>query len=76
MSVAIHVCRNCLEHKKILNAARDLKKKFGNEIQIELVDCLDQCHYPPAVKVNDQLIIWADGGKLREAVLSAIKAMI
>lgn len=46
-----------------MNAAIDLKKRYGEQIALDIVDCLDQCHYPPIASVNGQVIIWADAVK-------------
>lgn len=64
----IKVCSNCERSKPVIDAALNLKKQFGAQVTVELVDCLDQCHYPPAVLVNGQLIIWADAVKLNTVV--------
>lgn len=64
----IKVCRSCERSKPVINAALKLKKQFGAQITVELVDCLDQCHYPPVASVNGQLVIWADAVKLNTVV--------
>lgn len=64
----IKVCRSCERSKPVIAAALNLKKQFGAQITVELVDCLDQCHYPPVASVNGQPIIWADAVKLHTVV--------
>jgi len=64
----IKVCSSCENNKPVLEAARALKKQYGAQITVELVECLDQCHYPPVVSVNGQMIIWADAIKLNTVV--------
>jgi NADH:ubiquinone oxidoreductase subunit E len=64
----IQVCASCENSKAVIAAARQLKKQYGAQITLEIVDCLDQCHYPPVVTVNGKLIIWADAVKLNTAV--------
>lgn len=64
----IQVCQSCENNKPIIAAVNDLKKRYGAQITIEFVECLDKCHYPPAVAVNGQMIIWADAVKLNTAV--------
>ena len=64
----IKVCKSCEQSKPVADAALNLKKQFGAQITVEVVECLDQCHYPPAASVNGQLIIWADAVKLNTVV--------
>lgn len=64
----IKVCSACERSKPVIDAALVLKKQFGAQITVAIVDCLDQCHYPPAASVNGQLIIWADAVKLNTVV--------
>jgi len=70
----IKVCSSCENSKPVVQAARALKKQYGVQVTLEIVDCLDQCHYSPAATVNGRLIIWADAVKLNTAVVRALYA--
>jgi NADH:ubiquinone oxidoreductase subunit E len=64
----IKVCSSCENSQPVVDAALNLKNQFGAQITVEMVDCLDQCHYSPIASVNGQIIIWADAVRLNRTV--------
>ena len=70
----IKVCTSCQNNQSVIAAARALERQYGAQVTVELVECLDQCHYPPAVAVNGQLLPWADPVKLNMAVVKVFNS--
>jgi NADH:ubiquinone oxidoreductase subunit E len=70
----IQVCAGCKSHEEIAAAVRDACRQYGVRANIEYVECLDQCHYPPVVQVDDQVITWADAAKVRDTLARAMNS--
>ncbi len=71
--VIVQVCRSCRESPRLIAQARDLEKQYGGLVALETVNCLDCCHYPPAMAVDGALIVMATHVQMREAVARAVE---
>ena len=53
----IEVCRSCMFSPTLRPVIKETRAKYGNQVTIELMNCLDACTQPPAVTINGKLIL-------------------